>query len=65
MAVDRDSRNVVQLGAIELTFLAMMGVGTFGSFILQLGELRGWVVVRWCEAVPGDPTQVEDRQQRV
>ena len=42
MAVDRDSRNIVQLGAIELTFLAMMGVGSFESFILQLGELKGW-----------------------
>jgi hypothetical protein len=42
MAVDQDRRNIVQLGAIELTFLAMMGMGSFGSFILQLGELKGW-----------------------
>jgi hypothetical protein len=42
MAVDQDRRNIVQLGAIELTFLAMMGVGSFGTFILQLGEVAGW-----------------------
>jgi hypothetical protein len=40
--VEQDRRSIVQFGPIELTFLAMMGVGTFGSFILQLGEVAGW-----------------------
>jgi hypothetical protein len=33
---------IVHLGKIELAIAFMVGMGTLGTFILQLGELRGW-----------------------
>ena len=37
MAMERDGTNIVQLGAIELTFLAMMGVSATAPCPILLG----------------------------